>query len=67
MMNYKVFQRDDIFDVFETQTEQIIKSFNNTYDAKELARILNLGGGFDGFTPRFVLNIFGNNNDKIRS
>jgi hypothetical protein len=44
-----------IYNVIETTTNQIIKSFPAPTEAKEFMRHLNLGGGFDGWTPSFLL------------
>jgi len=44
-----------IYNVIETTTNQIIKSFPAPTEAKEFMRHLNLGGAFDGFTPTFML------------
>jgi hypothetical protein len=50
MINYKLINKTD---VYETQTEQIIKSFKDQIKAKTLLKHLNFGGGFDGYTPEF--------------
>ena len=44
-----------IFNVIETTTNQIIKTFMTEKDAKQFLRHLNFGGGFDGWTPSFIL------------
>jgi hypothetical protein len=46
------------YDVVETTTNQIINSFpgEKFLDARSFMRHLNLGGGFDGWTPNFFLN-----------
>lgn len=41
--------------VVETLTNQVIKSFYSREKAKKLLRHLNLGGGFDGWTPTFFM------------
>lgn len=41
--------------VQETQTEQIINSFLFEEDALEYCNFMNRGGGFDGWTPHFML------------
>lgn len=66
MMNYKIENTGRIIDVgngfgepsadvVETTTNQTIKSDIGLSKAKALARYLNMGGGFDGFTPAFFL------------
>ncbi len=42
-------------EVVETGTRQVIKSDMTKNEAKAMARHLNMGGGFDGFTPSFFL------------
>ena len=58
-MNYNLIEGKDksMYDVFETTTNQVIKSFpgNKFSEARAFMRHLNLGGGFDGFTPTFFL------------
>jgi hypothetical protein len=44
-----------IYNVLETTTNQIIKTFTQQKDAKNFMRHLNLGGAFDGWTPNFML------------
>jgi hypothetical protein len=67
-MNYKTVQtlmwpetsekNCPVYNVVETTTNQIIKTFNIHKDAKEYMRHLNLGGAFDGWTPSFMLKKF---------
>ena len=64
-MNYKVIEalmypessetNCPIYKVIETVTDQIIMTFSYEKEAKDLMRRLNLGDGFDGFTPSFIL------------
>jgi hypothetical protein len=64
-VNYKIVQdllhpKDSekncpIFKVLETKTDLILGTFQDPKDAKQLLRHLNLGGGFDGWTPSFIL------------
>lgn len=46
---------DFIWCVMENKTEQLIKAFEFEEDALDYAAFLESGGGFDGFTPTFVL------------
>ena len=56
MMNYKIVLDPTGADVLETTTNQIINTKPMAYeDAKNLCRNLNLGGGFDAWTPAFFL------------
>ena len=45
------------YDVLEETTNQVIKSFpgDKFLEARSLMRHLNLGGGFDGFSPTFFV------------
>lgn len=54
-MNYKIVENNGKFDILETKTQLIIKTFNTREEAKALMRKLNFGGGFDGTTPPFFL------------
>lgn len=54
-MNYKIVMNSVNFDVIETCTEQVIRTFEAHKEAKKFLRHLNLGGGFDGWTPTFFL------------
>lgn len=54
-LDYKVVRNKSEYNVIETSTEQTIKSFNDQNDAKKLMKHLNLGGGFAGWTPSFIL------------
>lgn len=64
-MNYKVKQgllhpessekNCPVYDVVETTTSQVIQTFLDQKEAKAFLRHLNFGGGFDGWTPSFML------------
>ena len=64
-MNYKIVEglmhpknsekNCPIFKVLETNTDQVLGVFKDLKEAKQLLRHLNLGGGFDGWTPSFIL------------
>lgn len=47
---YKVVERRS-----ETKEEIVIRTFKTKEEAKTFSRHLNLGGGFDGWTPDFFL------------
>lgn len=65
-MNYKLVDSADmlhegeymyrVWDLVEIPTGQVIKYSLKKNEAKELLRHLNMGGGFDGFTPAFFCN-----------
>jgi hypothetical protein len=54
-VNYKIFSNETEHTVVETTTMQEIRVFQEKDEAKNLMRFLNLGGAFDGWTPRFIL------------
>lgn len=54
-MNYKIKMTDNGVGVMETATEQIIRNCDGVEPARKVLRHLNLGGGFDGWTPSFFL------------
>lgn len=39
--------------IYETRTEQVIYQNQSKEVARKLSRKLNLGGGFDGWSPTF--------------
>jgi hypothetical protein len=55
MVKYKVIQEGENFYIKEVQTDQLIMLLDSRKEAIQVASKLNLGGGFDGFTPRFIL------------
>ena len=70
-MNYNLVEGQDklMYDVVEETTGQVIKSFagDKFLEAREFMRHLNLGGGFDGFTPTFLLKKFSTSFQKVVS
>lgn len=54
-MNYKIKNENSIFNIIETATDQIVANFSDQKEAKTFLRHLNFGGGFDGWTPVFML------------
>jgi hypothetical protein len=48
-------QNKSMYDIIETTTNQVIRSFSGDkfLEARTFMRHLNLGGGFDGWTPTF--------------
>lgn len=63
-MNYEILEMDNdprLFCVYESATNQVISEHDTYCDAKLEVRRLNLGGGFDGFTPSFILKKSANN------
>jgi hypothetical protein len=53
MLEYSIKVKDKANVIFENSTEQEIISVSDFKNAKEIMRNLNMGGGFDGFTPPF--------------
>jgi hypothetical protein len=56
--NYKMTEmvgNEGVYSIYEVPTEQVIKTFNDKKEARAFLRHLNLGGGFDGWSPSFFL------------
>jgi len=56
--NYKMTEmvgNEGVYSIYEVPTEQVIKTFNDKKEARDFLRHLNLGGGFDGWTPTFFM------------
>jgi len=58
MSKYKIVWEDNVYNVLEIESNQTIKCFLRKVDALKLNTFLNKGGGFDGWTPSFVLKNF---------
>lgn len=54
-MNYKIVRRKKQYCVLEVGTNKIVRKYGHRSSASELCQHLNLGGGFDGYTPSFIL------------
>lgn len=68
--SYKIVSENDdfIWIIIENETNQIIKKYFFEEDAINHCQILNSGGGFNGFTPKFIIdpvNIDKNINEKF--
>lgn len=46
---------DFVWELYEVATDRVINTFYFEEDALEYAMFYNDGGGFDGFTPNFML------------
>lgn len=70
MMNYKLVSKPgewapiesapgyvtSVYDILETKTNQVVATLpGHSGEAKALCRHLNMGGGFDSWTPAFFL------------
>jgi len=58
MKNYVIKKNGDFWDIVETQTNQVVKSCTTPCKAQVFKTNLNLGAGFDGWTPSFFVNNF---------
>ncbi len=56
-MKYRIEPSDGHYEfrVVEQPSKQIIKAFSAIKEAKAFMRHLNMGGGFDGWTPPFIV------------
>lgn len=61
-MSYKVKQVNNTkFDILEKETGILIDLKISEQEAKDICRKMNLGAGFNGFTPSFFANFRGLN------
>jgi hypothetical protein len=52
-MGYRMNEKDGLFEIVEKGTELVVAVRKDKDAAAKLTRSLNLGSGFDGFTPPF--------------
>lgn len=52
-MSYAVKENTNQYDVYENTSNVLIELKTNEMHARELCRKLNLGSGFNGWTPQF--------------
>lgn len=52
--NYSIEENNGIYSVVEYLTEQTVGKFSDKLEARKFLRHLNLGGGFDGWSPAFM-------------
>jgi hypothetical protein len=52
-MSYYIKQQDAKYQIVEKGTELVVQEFVDKDKARARQRHLNLGGGFNGFTPEF--------------
>lgn len=52
-MSYSVKQGDKGYNIFEKDTEVVIELERPEKEARDLCRKMNLGSGFNGWTPSF--------------
>lgn len=53
--NYSVVEDNNTFKVIENTTGLTIKTYKIKEDARKLMKSLNIGAGFDSWTPAFIL------------
>ena len=58
-MSYKVKQTENGYDIVEQQTNVVINLKYGEKKVRDLCRKMNLGSGFNGFTPDFFANLKG--------
>ena len=52
-MSYAVKEKNGAFDIYEKDSDILIKLNTDERKSKDLCRKLNLGSGFNGWTPSF--------------
>lgn len=57
-MTYRVQQNKNQYDIIEKDTNTVVYKDCKESNARELCRSLNLGSGFNGFTPIFFTQDF---------
>ena len=58
-MSYKIKQSNNGYDILEKETEVVINLKYGEKKIRDLCRKMNLGAGFNGFTPDFFANLKG--------
>lgn len=59
-MGYRVNENKNIFEIVEKGSELVVTTRKDKNEAVKLCRSLNLGSGFDGFTPQFFTLLYPN-------
>lgn len=57
-MTYRVQQNEKEYNIIEKDTNLIVYTEQKENSARELCRSLNLGSGFNGYTPLFFTQSF---------
>ncbi len=55
MVKYKVIKEGKDFHIKEVQSDQVVMVLTDKQEAYKAATDMNMGNGFEGFTPRFFL------------
>lgn len=58
-MSYYVKENQGSFDIIEKDTDTLIDMKTNEKRARDICRKMNLGAGFNGFTPLFFAGLRG--------
>ena len=57
-MGYRVNEKKNLFEIIEKGSELVVATRKDKNEAVKLCRSLNLGSGFDGFTPPFFTLVY---------
>lgn len=57
-VSYRVESKDGHYQIVEKDNELVVMQLDTYKEARALCRSLNLGSGFDGFTPLFFTQSF---------
>lgn len=57
-MGYRVDEKKNLFEIVEKGSELVVATRKDKTEAVKLCRSLNLGSGFDGFTPPFFTLVY---------
>lgn len=58
-MSYYVKENEGAYDIVEKDTDTVIDLKTNEKRARDICRKMNLGAGFNGFTPLFFADLRG--------
>jgi len=50
-----IMTRDAKWSIFETASDQVVRTFESERDARKYVKFMSSGGGFAGFTPSFII------------
>lgn len=55
MSKYKISKVNDVYELIELSTGELIKKNRSYAKVNKMKTFLENGGGFDGFTPNFIV------------
>lgn len=58
-MSYSVVKRGEVYNIMEKESDTEIILERKEKEARDICRKLNLGSGFNGFTPHFFAHMKG--------